>query len=71
MKKRPMQFKFRLCDEERAAIVALAERLHRSQSDAVRFVVLEAARQLTQQDHIPTADASKAQQVGVANYATT
>lgn len=38
-----------LCDlNERLAIANLAERLHRSQSDAVRFVVIEAARQLSQ-----------------------
>lgn len=38
-----------LCDpNERQAIAALAERLSRSQSDAVRFVVVEAAKQLTQ-----------------------
>ena len=38
-----------LCDlNERLAIANLAERLHRSQSDAVRFVVIEAARQLAQ-----------------------
>jgi hypothetical protein len=38
-----------LCDpSERRAIVDLAARLQRSQSDAVRFVVIEAAKQLTQ-----------------------
>ena len=38
-----------LCDQnERLAIANLASRLHRSQSDAVRFVVIEAARQLAQ-----------------------
>lgn len=40
-----------LCDViERRAIVDLAVRLQRSQSDAVRFVVIEAARQLSQVD---------------------
>lgn len=40
-----------LCDvNERQAITDLAARLQRSQSDAVRFVVIEAARQLTQAD---------------------
>ena len=40
-----------LCDSlERRAIADLAARLQRSQSDAVRFVVLEAAKQLTQAD---------------------
>lgn len=38
-----------LCDpNERRAIADLAIRLQRSQSDAVRFVVIEAAKQLTQ-----------------------
>jgi hypothetical protein len=38
-----------LCDlDERRAIADLAIRLQRSQSDAVRFVVIEAARQLSQ-----------------------
>ena len=36
-----------LCDrDERALIAMLAERLRRSQSDAVRFVVVEAAKEL-------------------------
>ncbi len=38
-----------LCDtNERRAIADLAKKLQRSQSDAVRFVVIEATRQLTQ-----------------------
>lgn len=38
-----------LCNlDERQAIADLAARLQRSQSDAVRFVVIEAAKQLTQ-----------------------
>jgi len=38
-----------LCDlDERRAIADLAARLQRSQSDAVRFVVIEAARQLSE-----------------------
>ena len=48
MKKRPETFKFRLSDDERRAIADLAARLSRSQSDAVRFVVIEASRQLAQ-----------------------
>jgi len=40
-----------LCDvNERRAIADLAARLQRSQSDAVRFVLTEAGRQLTQAD---------------------
>jgi hypothetical protein len=43
-----------LCDaSERRAIADLAARLQRSQSDAVRFVVIEAAKQLTQADSVP------------------
>lgn len=38
-----------LCNlDERQAITDLAARLQRSQSDAVRFVVIEAAKQLAQ-----------------------
>ena len=40
-----------LCDkDERRLIAALAERLKRSQSDAVRFVVITAVRELAAQD---------------------
>jgi hypothetical protein len=43
-----------LCDaNERRAIADLAARLQRSQSDAVRFVVTEAARQLSQAQDQP------------------
>lgn len=43
-----------LCDaNERQAIADLAARLSRSQSDAVRFVVIEAARQLSQSQADP------------------
>lgn len=44
------QFAFRVNDDERRGISELAMRLQRSQSDAVRFVVTEAAKQLTQAD---------------------
>jgi hypothetical protein len=45
-----------LCDaNERQAIANLATQLHRSQSDAVRFVVIEAAKQLAQADPAATA----------------
>lgn len=40
------RFTFLCNDQERQAIAELANRLRRSQSDAVRFVVVEAARQL-------------------------
>ncbi len=45
---RVTQFSFRVSKDERQAIADLAAWLQRSQSDAVRFVVIEAARQLTQ-----------------------
>jgi len=45
---RVTQFSFRVNKDERRAIADLASRLHRSQSDAVRFVVIKAARQLAQ-----------------------
>ena len=44
------QFTFRINNDERRAIASLATQLKRSQSDAVRFVVIEAARQLAQAD---------------------
>ena len=53
-----------LCNQyERALIAALAERLRRSQSDAVRFVVLEAASELDAQRDADQA----AQKAGVHN----
>jgi hypothetical protein len=45
-------FAFRVSNNERRAIANLAERLQRSQSDAVRFIVIEAARQLTQAERV-------------------
>ena len=55
-----------LCDtNERRAIADLAARLQRSQSDAVRFVVIEAAKQLTQADPAPVPEDPK--QEGVIN----
>jgi len=50
-------FTFRVSIDERQAIANLAERLQRSQSDAVRFIVIEAARQLSQPSN-PPPDAS-------------
>jgi|GEM_PF-700579 len=44
-----------LCNQyERALIAMLAEHLRRSQSDAVRFVVLDAARELVDKNAKPT-----------------
>ncbi len=42
------RFTFLCNDNEKKIIADLATRLQRSQSDAVRFVVIEAARQLAQ-----------------------
>ena len=41
-------FTFRVSQDERRLIAALAEKLQRTQSDAVRFVVINAARQLAE-----------------------
>jgi hypothetical protein len=46
MGKRELIFHFRLSATERALIANLAERLQRNQSDAVRFVVINAAIEL-------------------------
>ena len=43
-------FTFRISQDERRLISALAERLQRTQSDAVRFVVINAARELAAQE---------------------
>jgi hypothetical protein len=45
---RDERFTFLCDDNEKKAIARLAAKLSRSQSDAVRFVVIEAAKQLTQ-----------------------
>ena len=47
------RFTFLVNKDERRLIATLAERLQRSQSDAVRFVVLEKARELESQKHAP------------------
>jgi hypothetical protein len=38
---------------ETASIVGLAERLHRSQSDAIRYVLLDALLRLSQEEPAP------------------
>jgi hypothetical protein len=43
-------FSFRVNSEEKQAIEKLAARLQRSQSDAVRFVVVEAVKQFAEGD---------------------
>ena len=43
-------FTFRVNQDERRLIAFLAEKLQRSQSDAVRFVVINAARELAAQE---------------------
>lgn len=61
-----------LCDKaERRLIATLAERLRRSQSDAVRFVVVNAARELaTQATPAPIPPAPADVQEGGQNAAT-
>lgn len=51
--RRGILFTVRINNDERQAIAALAKRLSRSQSDAVRFVVIEAAKQLIQATEDP------------------
>ena len=51
-------FAFRVSRNERQIIADLAAKLKRSQSDAVRFVVIEAARKLIQVGAMPTPDLS-------------
>jgi hypothetical protein len=46
MRKRDASFKFKVGSDERQMIAILAERLQRSQSDAVRLVIREAVRSL-------------------------
>ena len=59
---RVTQFSFRVSKDERQAIADLAARLQRSQSDAVRFVVIEAAKQLSQADPVPALSTQSAAQ---------
>ena len=47
-------FTFKVNQNERQLIATLAEHLRRSQSDAVRFVVLEAAREFERNHAAPT-----------------
>jgi len=55
------RFTFRATDADRQAVATLAAKLQRSQSDAVRFVVVEASRQLSQAE-LPAPIAHPAQQ---------
>lgn len=57
------RFTFLCNDQERLAIAKLATRLQRSQSDAVRFVVVEAARQLTENPILPIQETSEDENV--------
>lgn len=50
---RNTQFAFRVNEDERRAISELASRLQRSQSDAVRYVVTEAVRKLSEAEAKP------------------
>jgi hypothetical protein len=47
---RVTQFSFRVSNTERQVIARLAQYLKRSQSDAVRFLLIEAEQQLFQAD---------------------
>jgi hypothetical protein len=64
-------FSFRVSPAERRTIADLAARLQRSQSDAVRFVVIQAARQLVQvpasPDDVTPADDLGLQQGAIAS----
>jgi len=44
-------FGFRVNEIERAMIAGLAKRLQRSESDVVRLLIREAARELVEQNH--------------------
>jgi len=46
VKTRPIMVGFRVSDEERRTIEALAQTLERTMSDAMRYVVRQAAREL-------------------------
>jgi uncharacterized protein (DUF1778 family) len=48
-------FTFRVNVDERQLIAALADRLQRSQSDAVRWLIREAAHELLDKPNIPDA----------------
>ena len=47
---RNQRFTFRINEKERHLIEFLAEKLHRSSSDALRFLVLKAAREMENQE---------------------
>jgi hypothetical protein len=57
-------FTLRVNDAERRMIALIAERLQRSQSDAVRLLIREAARELEMQSQVASNVAQK-----VVNYA--
>ena len=54
-------FSFRVSDDERRAIAELANHLQRSQSDAVRFVVVKAARELSGQQMLQSSTEKESQ----------
>jgi hypothetical protein len=58
-------FTLRVNDAERRMIALIAERLQRSQSDAVRLLIREAARELETQSQVASNVAQK-----VVNYAS-
>jgi hypothetical protein len=56
---RSQKFIFRVSLAEHQLIKELAKRLQRTQSDAVRYVVVEASRQLSHNDSSAPTQASK------------
>lgn len=61
-------FTFRVNENERRVLAALADYLNRSQSDALRVLIREAARELLTDAPAPTDAAPRAE--GVKNAAT-
>jgi hypothetical protein len=59
MSARKTIFGFRINNEERELIAALADKLQRTQSDAVRLVVREAARELVGEEESKAGDHDK------------
>lgn len=49
--KRNLVFMFRVTNDERLVITTLAQKLQRTQSDMVRFVILNAARALEENNN--------------------
>lgn len=63
-------FGLRVSEIERAMIAGLAKRLQRSESDVVRLLIREAARELAEQNHAASSAARDAKPGEAVNYAT-